>query len=135
MRNVDAFLLTAGGRITCLRCTAQSSRTKKQCGKPALKTSRTQKCGHHGGGNVGPKTPEGKARSAAAHLKTGAFTKAAIKARSHKLAELYQLEDACIILGLSSAPKTTGRKPLGYEPSTTLGDIWRFAFDKESNKQ
>jgi len=134
MKNISLHLSTAGGRIRCLRCTAQSTRTKQQCGKPALKTSRTQKCGHHGGGNTGAKTPEGKARSAAAHLKTGAFTKAAIKARSQKLAELYQLEDACIVLGLSSAPKTAGRKPLGYEPLTTLGDVWQFVFDKELNK-
>ena len=134
IRNINEYLMTAGGRIRCLRCTAQSTRTKQQCGKPALKTSRTQKCGHHGGGNTGPKTPEGKARSAAAHLKTGEFTKAAIKARSQKLAELYQLEDACILLRLSNAPKTTGRKPLGYEPLTTLGDVWQFVFDKELNK-
>ena len=134
MQNISLHLTTAGGRIRCLRCTAQSTRTKQQCGKPALKTSRTQKCGHHGGGNTGAKTPEGKARSAAAHLKTGAFTKAAIKARSQKLAELYQLEDACILLRLSNAPKTTGRKPLGYEPLTTLGDVWQFVFDKELNK-
>ncbi len=46
----EQYLTTAAGRITCLRCTAKSNRTKLQCGKPALKTSRTQKCGHHGGG-------------------------------------------------------------------------------------
>ena len=43
------YLQTAGGKITCLRCTAQSSRTKLQCGRPAIKTSRTQKCQFHGG--------------------------------------------------------------------------------------
>ena len=43
------YLQTAGGKITCLRCTAQSSRTKLQCGKPAIKTSRTQKCLAHEG--------------------------------------------------------------------------------------
>jgi hypothetical protein len=43
------YLQTAGGKITCLRCTAQSSRTKLQCGRPAIKTSRTQKCLEHEG--------------------------------------------------------------------------------------
>ena len=134
MRNISESLITAGGRIRCLRCTAQSTRTKQQCGKPALKTSRTQKCGHHGGKNNGPKTPEGKARSAAAHIKSGAFTKAAMKARSEKLAALSQLEDACVVLGLTAAPKTRGRKPLGYEPLKTLNDVWQFVFDNELNK-
>ena len=43
------YLQTAGGNITCLRCTAKSSRTKLQCGRPAIKTSRTQKCLAHEG--------------------------------------------------------------------------------------
>jgi hypothetical protein len=43
------YLITGGGKITCLRCTATSSRTKVQCGRPAIKTSRTQKCQFHGG--------------------------------------------------------------------------------------
>ena len=43
------YLQTAGGKITCLRCTAKSTRTKPQCGRPAIKTSRTQKCQFHGG--------------------------------------------------------------------------------------
>ena len=41
------YLLTGGGNITCLRCTANSTRTKLQCGRPAIKTSRTQKCFAH----------------------------------------------------------------------------------------
>lgn len=46
---IAQYLQTAGGKIACLRCTAQSSRTKLQCGRPALKTSRTQKCLTHEG--------------------------------------------------------------------------------------
>ena len=45
---MEKFLSTAGGRITCLRCTANSSRTKKQCGRPALITSKTKVCQFHG---------------------------------------------------------------------------------------
>ena len=43
------YLNTAAGKITCLRYTAKSSRTKLQCGRPAIKTSRTQKCLAHEG--------------------------------------------------------------------------------------
>ena len=68
---MEKYLSAAGGRIKCLRCTAKSVRSGNQCLKPALKSSRTQKCGHHGGKNKGPVTEAGKARSAAAHIKTG----------------------------------------------------------------
>jgi hypothetical protein len=56
-------LTTAGGRIKCLRCTAQSSRTKEQCARPALNSSRTQKCQFHGGRQSGPKTWGNKAQT------------------------------------------------------------------------
>ncbi len=131
---MEKYLSTAGGRITCLRCTAKSVRSGQQCFKPALKSSRTQKCGHHGGRNKGPITEEGKARSAAAHIKTGEFTKQAIKERSHKLAEMMQLEDACHLLSLTAASRTRGRKPTGYNPLVTIKDVFLFALDKELNR-
>ncbi|MFN5177251.1 HGGxSTG domain-containing protein [Limnohabitans sp.] len=64
---MDQYLITAGKKIKCLRCTARSSRTGLQCGKPALKASKTQKCGTHGGLSTGPKTAESKARIAAVY--------------------------------------------------------------------
>ena len=131
---MEKYLSTAGGRITCLRCTAKSLRRGGQCRKPALKSSRTQKCGHHGGRNKGPVTEAGRARSAAAHVKTGEHTKQAIRERSQKLAEMMQLEDACLILGLSNATRTRGRKPNSYMPLTTIKDVVMFAFDKELNR-
>ena len=131
---MDKYLSTAGGRITCLRCTAKSVRSGNQCLKPALKSSRTNRCGHHGGRNKGPITEAGKARSAAAHIKTGEFTKQAIKERSQKLAEMMQLEDACHLLSLTTASRTRGRKPTGYTPLATIKDVVLFALDKESNK-
>ena len=131
---MEKYLSTAGGRISCLRCTAKSVRSSNQCLKPALKSSRTQKCGHHGGRNKGPITEAGKARSAAAHVKTGEFTKSAMKERSQKLAEMMQLEDACHILGLTNAGRTRGRKPTGYVPLTTIKDVVMFALDKEFNR-
>ena len=131
---MEKFLTTAGGRIRCLRCTAKSFRSSNQCLKPALKTSSTTKCAHHGGRNKGPITEAGKARSAAAHVKTGEFTKQAIRERSLKLAEMMQLEDACHVLGLTNAGRTRGRKPTGYVPLTTIKDVVMFALDKEMNK-
>ena len=131
---MEKYLATAGGRIRCLRCTAKSVRSGNQCLKPSLKSSRTQKCSTHGGRNKGPITEAGKARSAAAHVKTGEFTKQAIRKRSQKLAEMMQLEDACRILGLSTADRTRGRKPTGYVPLTTIKDVFLFALDKELNR-
>ena len=131
---MEQYLSTAGGRITCLRCTANSVRSGQQCLNPSLKSSRTQKCGHHGGRNKGPITEAGKARSAAAHVKTGEFTKQAIRERSQKLAEMMQLEDAMQVLKMTTATRTRGRKPTGYTPLTTIKDVVLFALDKELNK-
>jgi hypothetical protein len=99
-----------------------------------LKSSRTQKCGHHGGRNKGPITETGKARSAAAHIKTGEFTKQAILERSQKLAVLMQLEDAIHVLKMTTATRTRGRKPTGYKPLVTIKDLFEFALDTESNR-
>ena len=130
---MEKYLSTAGGRIRCLRCIAKSVRSGNQCLKPAMKTSRTSKCKTHGN-SKGPVTEAGKARSAAAHVKTGEFTKQAIRKRSQKLAEMMQLEDACRILKLTTATKTRGRKPNGYTPLATIKDVFLFALDKELNR-
>ena len=130
---MEKYLSTAGGRITCLRCTAKSVRSGNQCLKPSLKSSRTQKCSTHGS-SMGPITEAGKARSAAAHIKTGEFTKQAIQERSQKLAEMMQLEDACHLVGLTTADRTRGRKPNGYKRLSTIKDVVMFVFDKELNR-
>ena len=128
---MEKYLSTAGGMITCLRCTAKSVRSGNQCLKPAMKTSRTVKCGHHGGRNKGPVTEAGKARSAAAHVKTGEFTKQAIRERLQKLTEMMQLEDAMHVLKMTTATRTRGRKPSGYVPLTTIKDVVLFALDRK----
>ena len=104
------YLTTAGGRITCLRCLAKSSRTKQQCSKPALKASRTQKCGHHGGGTQ-------------SRVKHGLETLAARAERSHESAMLSSLEDAMVVLRMTNEPRTRGRKATGYRPVDTLADV------------
>ena len=131
---MDKYLMTAGGKITCLRCTARSTRSGNQCRKPALKVSRTQKCQTHGGRNKGPITVEGKARSAAAHIKTGLYTRQAIMERSQKLTEILQLEDAMHVLKMTTSSRTRGRKPRGYKPLVSIKDVVLFALDKELNR-
>jgi len=128
------FLTTAGGRIRCLRCTARSSRTKIQCGKPALKSSKQQRCGHHGGLSTGPKTAEGRQRIADAQTVHGRDTKAARLERSRGLLRLAQLEDAMHVLGMSSAKRTRGRKPSGYTPLRTFDDVCRVLIDTELHR-
>ena len=123
------ILLTAGGKIQCLRCTANSSRTGIQCGRPALKSSKTQKCQYHGGRSTGPKTAEGKARIAAAHTVHGQETNAARAERSAGSARLSRIEDAMYLLEMSTTPRTRGRKARGYVPVKTLDDVRQMVVD------
>ena len=131
--NPQLFLSTAGGRIRCARCTALSSRTKLQCGRPALTTSNTQKCQFHGGRGSGPKTEEGRSRNAAAHYKHGESTKAARAEYSKASATLSQLEDAMHVLKMTTAPRTRGRKPSGYLPLRSIDDVIQMVLDTEKH--
>jgi hypothetical protein len=116
------YLQTAGGKITCLRCTAQSSRTKLQCGRPAIKTSRTQKCQFHGGW---PHSEETLKRIAEANTLHGQATKAAKEQYRHDSALMHELEDAIAVLKMGSGPKIRGPKPKGYKPVMTQADVVR----------
>lgn len=120
MQNPTKYLVTAGGRIRCVRCTAMSKNTREQCKKPALKISRTRKCQFHGGRGSGPKTAEGKARIGAAHLVHGNETNQRKLERSEGSLRMAQLEDVAHAIGLITATRTTGRKPAGYRPIRTL---------------
>ena len=129
LHEIESQITTAGGRIKCLRCTAQSTRTKQQCGRPALKTSKTQKCQFHGGRSTGPKTTEGRLRIALAHMVHGQATKAVRQELSHKALKLAHLEDMLHLLKMTTAPRSQGRKPSGYCPITTIEQALRFLFD------
>lgn len=129
MENPEKYLVTAGGRITCLRCTAMSKHTREQCRKPALRISRTQKCGHHGGKSTGPKTAEGKAQIGAAHLVHGDETNARRLERSEGSLRMAQLEDIMHAVGMTSAARTTGRKPSGYRAIKTLKEAKAWVVD------
>jgi hypothetical protein len=113
IQNPEPYLNTAGGKIRCRRCKAQSSRTKLQCGKPALKGKAV--CGHHGGLSTGPKSQKGKNRIRAAHLKHGEETREAKAKRSAKSVMFKYLLDLGNHVGLFYTQlKTRGRPPLGY---------------------
>ena len=116
------YLQTAGGKITCLRCTAKSSRTKLQCGRPAIKTSRTQKCQFHGGR---PHTAEVLKRISEANKLHGQATKQAKDQYRHDSALMHELEDAVHVLRMGEGPRIRGPKPRGYKPVRTQADVVR----------
>ena len=119
----ETHITLAGGRIRCLRCTAKSVRSGMQCAKPAMKSSRTVKCSHHGGWATGPKTAAGRQRIAHAHTIHGESTKAARHEHSKASAVLSQLEDSMYVLGMTTAPRIRGRKAASYRPVRTIEDV------------
>lgn len=124
-------LLTAGGKINCQRCTALSKRTGVQCGRPASRGSKSHKCHMHGGrGNSAPKTEKGRQRVAASHTKSGIYTHKAKLEQSRNSARLAQLEDAIHVLGMTSEPRTRGRKSKLYVPMTNTDDVRRMLLDE-----
>ena len=125
----EKFLLTAGGRIFCLRCTAQSRRSGKQCGKPALNESRTQKCTHHGGRSTGPRTQEGKRRITEAHTTHGESTKAERQRYSKSSSKISMLEDCMFVLKMGDGKRLQGRKANGYRPIRTIEEVKRFLME------
>ena len=77
----------------------------------------------HGGKSTGPRTEQGKANSAKANLRHGKYTKQAQTEHSEASAQLSQLEDAMYLLGMSDAPRCTGRKAKGYRPITSVDEV------------
>jgi hypothetical protein len=115
IKSPEKYLVTAGGRITCIRCKAQSSRTKEQCKNPALKGKAV--CKWHGGMSTGPRTKEGIQRIREAHLKHGEATKEARQERSSKSAMFRYLTDLGNHCNLFYKElKTRGRPPTEYVP-------------------
>ena len=119
----QTHITLAGGRIRCLRCTAQSVRSGEQCGKPAMKSSKTQKCTHHGGRSKGATTAEGKQRSIDANVTHGQSARVAREEHSKVSARLSTLEDCMYVLGMTAEPRIRGRKPTGYAPVRTIDDV------------
>jgi hypothetical protein len=125
------YLVTAGGQIKCLRCTARSSRTKLQCGKPALRSSTTQKCQVHGGRQHSAETIE---RISAANTVHGQSSKAAKEQYRQDAVLIRQLEDAVRVLKMTEGPRMRGRKPDGYESLQTVDDVVRLITKRELHR-
>jgi hypothetical protein len=115
---ITTFLVTAGSKITCKRCLAKSKRTGNQCGAPAERGKNV--CRFHGARSPGPKTEEGRLRIAHGKTQHGNETRQARAERSEKAALLAHLEDIMHVTGMTTAPRTRGRKPSGYSPITSL---------------
>ncbi len=103
------ILKTAGGRITCHQCQAQSKRSKQQCRAPAAKGK--TRCRFHGGASTGPKTHEGRLRCAAAKTVHGFETRKSREERAEGMRRLRELEDLGYRLGIMCGPLMSGRKP------------------------
>lgn len=69
-------------------------------------------CKFHGGASTGPRTPEGRARCAAAKTIHGQETRQARAERSRDIALLRALESLAHSLGMITGPRTRGRKPV-----------------------
>jgi hypothetical protein len=114
MSNNFTFV-TAGGRIRCLQCQANSKRTKQQCRAPAAKGK--TKCRFHGGASTGPKTHEGRQRCAVAKRILGNETRQARSDRAEAMRRLRALEELGHSVGIMHGPRTPGRKPIEYKKS------------------
>jgi hypothetical protein len=121
----EARLITAGAKIRCRQCQARSKRTQQQCRAPAERNKLV--CRFHGARSTGPKTKEGKLRVARGKVRHGNETRQARSERSEKSALLAHLEDIMHVTGMTTAPRTRGRKPSGYKPITSLQDAFDFA--------
>jgi len=123
----ERYLVTAGGKIFCLRCTASSRRTKLQCAKPALKISSTQKCGHHSGR---PHSAEVLRRIAQANTLHGESSKQAKEQYRQDAVHIRHLEDAMYLLRMGEGPRIRGRKPNGYRGVYTKADLLRMTRER-----
>ena len=125
----ENYITLAGGAIRCLRCTAKSVRSGNQCSKPAMNSSRTQKCTHHGGRASGPKTHEGRQRIAEAQTIHGESSKAARLRHSKDSAKISMLEDSMFVLGMGDGKRLQGRKANGYRPLRTIEQVREFLLE------
>ena len=126
MGNLEKMIVLAGGRITCLRCTAKAKSSQPQCRKPAMQGK--TKCRTHGGASTGPKTQAGKDAIRRAHFKHGRETQEVRAARSAKDAEMQALEDIMHVMNITSAKRTRGRKALGFTPIKSVEEARRWIY-------
>jgi len=126
----ERLLVTCAGKISCNRCQGTSRRTKLQCGAPALKASKTNKCKFHGGASTGARTVEGRQRISASLLVHGRETNAIRVERQLKTLELRQLEDILVLTG--GIKRKAGAKPAGYRPINTMSEAYDYIIKAEN---
>ncbi len=126
---MEQFLVTANSKIRCLRCTARSKRSGLQCGRPAMRQSKTKKCNFHGGKSTGPKTIEGRQRISKANLVHGDETLQKRRERQKKAVWFKQVEDVMHVLNMTTGGRTRGGKPNGYMPIRTFDEVLRWVLD------
>lgn len=118
----EKYLITAGGKIKCIRCKAFLKKHQRQCLAPAI-NKKTNLCKWHGGLSTGPRTKEGIEKIRQAHLRSGEETLAAKQLRSEQSARLQMMEDAMHLLGMTTAKRSRGRKACAYKKIKTVRDI------------
>jgi len=126
-------LVTTGIDPVCAQCTAKSKASHGLCGRPAVQCGKGYRCDWHGALSTGPKTPEGRQRVAQANTIHGEATRAIRREQSRKRLELAHLEDLMYLTGLTTGPRSRGRKPAGYYPIKTFADAGRFLIDTRLN--
>ena len=115
------------GKFWGKRCQGKSSITGKQCQKPAIKTSRTQKCVNHGGNSGHKKNPK-----FAEHLtKTGEFTREKIAKKIQNRLDIRLMGEVLAVLeGHTVEKKQSGRRVKNYKPITNMEEVEAFLKDK-----
>jgi len=118
----EKYLVTAGGKIKCVRCKAFLKKHGRQCLSPAI-NKKTSLCKWHGGKSTGPKTKEGIERIRQAHLQSANETLAAKQSRSEQSLRLQLLEQAMYVLNMTSAKKIRGRRANGYWKINSVNEV------------
>lgn len=118
----EKYLVTAGGKIKCIRCKAYLKKHQRQCLAPAV-NKKTCLCKWHGGLSTGPRTKEGIEKIRQSHLRGGKETLAAKKSRSEQSLRLQMLEQALHLLNMTSAKRSRGRRANGYSKLTSLDEV------------
>lgn len=117
----EKYLVTAGGRIKCVRCKAFLKKHQRQCLRPAIKNKTC--CKFHGGKSTGPRTQEGIERIRQTHLKTGNETLAAKEQRSKQILRIQMLEQSLYLLNMTKAARTRGPKAKGFKTIKSVNEI------------
>lgn len=83
---LEKYITLFGRGSLAPRCQAQSKRSKQQCRKAAVRSK--QVCRIHGGLSTGPRTDQGRKRSAAAKTVHGWETRKQREIRARKFREM-----------------------------------------------